>query len=84
MTVRDISLTKAANSAEMKRVENMVDGLFQWMRGYSSKRSWNPFHWLDVFMIQKYGIKLEADHWLADPKRLGACISNPRLFIINE
>jgi hypothetical protein len=84
MTIRDIKFSGTGKSAEMQRIEKMVDNLLQWMAGYCGKRSFNPFHHLDVFIIDKFGIKLEADHWLADPQKLGACVTNPSLFLINE
>lgn len=83
MTIKDIKFSNAAKFAEMQRIEKMTDSLLRWMAGYCGKRSFNPFHWLDVFIIGKFGIKLEADHWLADPQRLGKCISNTNLFINN-
>lgn len=84
MTIKDISLKGTGNNAEMQRVEKMVDNLLQWMAEYCGRSSFNPLHWIDSFIMHKWGIRLEADHWLADSQKLGACVTNPRLFLINE
>ncbi len=84
MTIKDISFSDTNDSAEMRKIGKMVDNLLLWMAEYCGRRSFNPFHKIDAFIMQRWGIKLKADHWLADPQKLGVCISNPHLFIVNK
>ena len=83
MIIKDVKLSTTAKSAEMQSIEKMVDNLLRWMAEYTGKRSFNPLHWLDVLIIERFGIKLKADHWMADPEKLGKCMLNPELFLTN-
>jgi hypothetical protein len=83
MTLREVKVGQQF-STDMQKIDQMADHLLQWMAEYCSRKSFNPLHWLDVWLINNKGIKIEADHWLANPQKLGQCLSNPRLFFINE